>query len=72
MPDDGRPDDNGVGCFILGILAGGVFAIITWATKDQPGGFSGLLGMLAMCGFFGALVAVGSEENAAKRQKRRR
>jgi hypothetical protein len=65
------PDDGGVGCFLFGILAGAAFAIWIWATSDHPGGVGGLFGMLAMCGFIGALLAVSSEENAAKRKKRK-
>lgn len=71
MPDDKMPEESGIGCFLLGVIAGVAFAVITWATRDRPGGFVGLLGLLAMCGFFGALMAVGSEENAAKRRRRR-
>lgn len=72
MPNDARPAEGGVGCFLFGVLVGVAFAVYTWVTQDQPGGFVGLLGLLAMCGFLGALAAVGSETNAAKRERRRR
>ena len=66
------PDDGGVGCFLFGVLAGVALAVWAWVTSDHPGGVGGLLGMIAMAGFFGALVAVGSEERAAKRESARK
>jgi hypothetical protein len=71
MPDATKAE-GGVGCFIVGVLVGVVFAVSAWTTKDHPGGFLGLVALLVMCGFFGALVAVGSEANAEQRRKRRR